>query len=98
MPLGKFIRSILGLDITTANELFADFIQNGNLTADQITFINTIITYLTTNGIIDKVMLFEPPFTDINDQGITGIFDDAEVGKIIKIIDNVNSNATYQVG
>jgi type I restriction enzyme R subunit len=98
MPLGKFIRSILGLDITTANELFADLIQNGNLTADQITFINTIITYLTTNGIIDKVMLFEPPFTDINDQGITGIFGDAEVGKIIKIIDNVNSNATYQVG
>jgi type I restriction enzyme R subunit len=98
MPLGKFIRSLLGLDKTAANQLFAEFIQSGNLTADQITFINNIIGFLTKNGTIDKSMLFEPPFTHINDQGITGVFDDVQVGKIIRIIDNVNENAIKSIG
>jgi len=37
LPLGKFVRSLLGLDAVVAQQLFADFIQAGNLTADQIT-------------------------------------------------------------
>lgn len=93
MPLGRFIRSILGLDKKAANQLFSDFIQSGNLTADQITFINNIIDHLTVNGIIEKTMLFEPPFTNLHDQGITGIFDEAQVVNIIRIIDMVNDNA-----
>lgn len=43
-------------------------------------------------------MLFEPPFTHINDQGITGVFDEVQVGKIIRIIDNVNENAIKSIG
>ncbi|MDD2634795.1 MAG: DEAD/DEAH box helicase family protein [Bacteroidales bacterium] len=92
-PLGKFIRSIVGLDIKTANEAFSDFIQKMTLRADQIKFINTIITFLEKNGTIDKAMLFESPFTDINDQGIIGVFDDAETSKVINIIDVINRNA-----
>lgn len=92
-PLGTFIRSLLGLDREVANALFAEFIQAGNLRADQITFINQIIDFLTVNGEIEKTLLFEPPFTNKNDQGITGLFDDALVGKIIRIIDQVNENA-----
>ena len=39
-------------------------------------------------------MLFESPFTDLNDQGIYGVFDaDAEIVKVIKIIDEINENA-----
>ena len=44
LPLGKFVRSLLGLDAVVAQQLFADFIQAGNLTADQITFINTSLS------------------------------------------------------
>ena len=59
-----------------------------------MTFINTIISYLSKNGTIDKNMLYQPPFTDLNDQGISGVFDnDADLVKIIKIIDLVNDNA-----
>ncbi len=43
-------------------------------------------------------MLFEPPFTHINDHGITGVFDDVQVGKIIRIIDPVNENAGRSFG
>lgn len=92
-PLGEFIRRILGLDSRAAREAFADFLQVGNLRADQMTFINNIINYLTTNGTIDKSMLFEPPFTNVHDQGLLGVFDDAEAGKIIRIIDGINGNA-----
>lgn len=93
-PLGAFIRSITGLNEQAVNEAFSEFLQTGNLRADQITFVRTIMSYLTKNGTIDKQMLFEPPFTDLNDQGLTGVFEnDADVIKIVKIIDIINGNA-----
>lgn len=92
-PLAKLIRNIIGLDVAAAQQAFADFIQSGNLTANQIKFINTIISFLTKNGTIEKRMLFEPPFTDMNDQGILGVFEDAEAHKIISIIQEINENA-----
>ena len=92
-PLGKFIRSIMGMDVRAANEAFAAFIQAGNLRADQMTFIKKIIDYLTINGTIERAMLFESPFTDIHDQGLMGVFDDAEVTRVIQIIDQINRNA-----
>lgn len=92
-PLGVFIRSIIGLDAKAAQDAFASFLTAGNLTANQITFIQNIISYLTKNGTIDASMLFEPPFTDLNDQGLSGIFDDGASHKIIKIIEEINSNA-----
>ena len=42
---------------------------------DQMIFIKTIISYLSKNGTIDKTMLYQSPFTDLNDQGIDGVFD-----------------------
>ncbi len=93
-PLGTFIRSILGLEIQAAQDAFAEFLQAGNLQADQMTFINTIINYLNKNGTIDKAMLFESPFTDVNDQGLTGVFkDDHQLMRMVKIIDTINGNA-----
>jgi len=92
-PLGKFVRSILGLDLEAANQAFADFIHAGKFSAAQMTFINNIIGYLTRNGTIDREMLFEAPFTNLNDQGLLGIFNDADAVKIINIIDTVNRNA-----
>ena len=92
-PLGQFIRSILGLEVEAAQVAFADFLKAGSLRADQMTFINNIISYLSKNGTIDKRMLFESPFTDINDQGLLGVFDDAEAVKIISILDHINANA-----
>jgi type I restriction enzyme R subunit len=36
---------------------------------------------------------FEPPFTDINDYGLNGVFDDTSAYKIISIVEHVNENA-----
>ena len=92
-PLGEFIRGIVGLEVAAAQAVFADFIQTAHLQGDQISFINSIIRSLTKNGMIDKKRLFEPPFTNIHDQGLFGVFDDADVSKVIRLIDRVNENA-----
>lgn len=94
-PLGKFIRSILGLDVEAAQKAFSEFLSSGELSANQITFIQNIISYLTKNGTIDPSMLFDtPPFSNYN--GVTGVFDDADTAKIISIVNSINDNA--QIG
>jgi type I restriction enzyme R subunit len=92
-PLGVFIRSIIGLDVKAAQDAFSDFLQAGSLRADQMTFIQNIISYLTKNGTIEPSMLFEPPFTDMNDQGLLGLFEDGDAHKVISIIERINENA-----
>ncbi|MDZ7740201.1 MAG: type I restriction-modification enzyme R subunit C-terminal domain-containing protein [Bacteroidota bacterium] len=92
-PLGVFIRSIVGLDKKAAKEAFAEFLDEGNLTANQIRFINTIIDHFSINGYLNKAMLFESPFTEINDQGMSGLFEKKETDKLIEIISGINHNA-----
>ena len=95
-PLGVFIRSIIGLNVSAAQQAFSEFLSVGNFKADQMTFIQNIITFLSKNGTIDTEMLFKAPFTDINDGGLNGVFDDASAHKIISIVEHINENA--QVG
>jgi type I restriction enzyme R subunit len=38
-------------------------------------------------------MLFEPPSTDMNDQGLMGVFEDSDAHKVISIIERINENA-----
>lgn len=92
-PLGKFIRSIVGLDANAAKLAFGEVLINKTLNSQQIRFIDTIINFFTVNGCIDPALLFEPPFTDINSNGIAGLFDDETQVKIIQLIEKVNENA-----
>ncbi|MFD2514209.1 DEAD/DEAH box helicase family protein [Pontibacter locisalis] len=93
-PLGAFIRSIIGLDVNAAKEAFSEFLVGQTLQADQITFVNRLIDFLTINGTIDKAMLFEPPFTEINHEGVAGVFrEETQVVKLFGIIDEINRNA-----
>ncbi|NVJ48359.1 MAG: DEAD/DEAH box helicase family protein [Cytophagia bacterium] len=90
--LGVFIRELIGLEKQAVQSAFAEFIQDQNLNASQIKFLDLIIGYLTQNGVIDKNALFESPFKEINDSGPFGLFDDAQVTKIISILDRINGN------
>ncbi|MDC1384407.1 DEAD/DEAH box helicase family protein [Crocinitomicaceae bacterium] len=92
-PLGVFIRHIIGLDVQAAQEAFSEFLEAGNLSANQMVFIQNIIDHLTINGTIDPGMLFESPFTDINQEGVFGLFDDGQAQKIVSIIEGINGNA-----
>lgn len=89
----QFVRSIIGLNAKAAKALFADFINREGINAEQMNFIDTLINFLTINGTIDKAMLFDRPFTDINQNGVSGLFKDEDIFRIIKIIDGFNQSS-----
>jgi type I restriction enzyme R subunit len=92
-PLGEFVREIVGLDMNAAKEAFSEFINNANLDAKQIYFVNQIVEYIAQNGIMkDMSVLQEAPFTD--NGSIVDIFTDVTVWtRIRKIIEAINMNA-----
>jgi type I restriction enzyme R subunit len=94
-PLGAFIRNITGLDKIAANAAFAKFIESGELSADQMTFVQQIIDFLTQNGTIDPKLLFTSPFDDAHEGGLIGAFkgEDGKAQRIVAIIREINENA-----
>ena len=92
-PLGKFIRTIVGLDVNAAKEVFGSLLISNAFNSKQIRFIDTIINFFTVKGIVEPEMLFEAPFTDVNSNGILGLFDEVTSAKIISLIEGVNGNA-----
>ena len=88
-----FIRRLVGLDREAASEAFGEFLHNTTYSATQIRFIDQIISYLTQNGTMDPGLLYEPPFTDIHDEGLDGVFGDMVATKIIHLLDDINHHA-----
>lgn len=91
-PLGVFVRSITGLDQRAAKEAFAEFLQDGQFTSDQMSFVDEIINYVVRNGTIEPQILFETPFVNYNTKGVAGVFP-KRAEKIIEIIHSINQNA-----
>ena len=63
-PLALLVRRIVGLDANAAKAAFAEFLAEGQYSADQIQFINLIIDHLVADGMMKPELLFAPPFTD----------------------------------
>ncbi len=92
-PFGKFIRSIVGLDTRAAKLAFGEILNNQTLNAGQIRFMDEIINFLNVKGIIEPSMLFESPFTDIDSNSVSGLFDYTVATRIISLIETLNRNA-----
>ena len=92
-PLGEFVREIVGLDMAAAKAAFAEYLDDVNLSADQIYFVNQIVEYIVRNGLMkDMSVLQEPPFTDKG--SIVEIFTDMSVWLGIRnVIERINANA-----
>jgi len=93
MPLGEFVRSIVGLDMNAAKEAFSQFLDDTNLNPNQIYFVNQIVEYIVHNGMMkDLAVLRESPFCD---QGsVVDIFTDLNVWNgILSVINSINANA-----
>lgn len=94
VPLGEFVRSILGLDITSINEAFSRFIDENDLNPQQIYFVRRIKEYISQNGVLkDMSILQQTPFTDMG--SVVDLFSGAVWGNISKAIDNINQNAIW---
>jgi type I restriction enzyme R subunit len=91
--LGLFVRSLVGLERDAAKGAFAGFIADKNLNSNQIEFINLIIDHLTERGAMDPRRLYESPFTDFDDQGVSGVFPQADVQQIVQVLNDVRGRA-----
>ena len=92
-PLGEFVREITGLDMNAAKAAFSEYLDDVNLDARQIYFVNQIVEYIVHNGIMkDLSVLQESPFTDKG--SVVEVFTDLSVWMgIRKTIEQINANA-----
>ncbi|MDX1996746.1 MAG: type I restriction-modification enzyme R subunit C-terminal domain-containing protein, partial [Thermoanaerobaculia bacterium] len=91
--LGLFVRSLVGLERTAAQQAFAGFLAGKTLSGDQIEFVNLVVEHLTERGVMDAALLYESPFTDLTAQGPTGLFSPAEVKELVGVIEDVRGRA-----
>ena len=93
ISLKLFIRQIVGLDRNAAKAAFSKYLEGGNFSANQIRFVENIIDYLTQNGVMNPGLLYEPPFTDIHDEGLDGVFNDDQADEIVALVRLFNETA-----
>jgi len=91
--LGLFIRSLVGLDKSAAQEVFSEFIEGKKLSANQLEFITMVIDYLTERGFVSAEALYQSPFINIAPQGPESIFKNEEVDQIIELLNFVEERA-----
>jgi type I restriction enzyme R subunit len=91
--LGLFVRSLVGLDRTAAKQAFSAFMAGRALTANQIEFIDMIVEQLTESGVMDPARLYESPYTDLNDQGLDGLFPPEAADELVAVLEEVKRRA-----
>lgn len=94
LNLVDFIVSLIGLSSDKVDTAFAEFINKYQLSAVQIQFLDTIKLFLTSNGKIDPVKLYESPFKNYHSLGIDGVFNEEQADNIFSIIKKINNNLT----
>ena len=90
LSLKLFIRKLIGLDRNAAKLAFAQYLEGGSFSANQIRFVEIIIDYLTQNGIMNPGLLYESPFTDLHHKGLDGVFEDDDADQIISLVRSFN--------
>ena len=95
--LVRFIISLMGLSPEKVDVAFAKFINEYQLNAVQIQFLDTIKKFLTTNGQIDPSKLYEAPFKNYHSMGIDGVFTTQQADRIFEIVEDFNnSNSNFK--
>ncbi|MBE9078281.1 DEAD/DEAH box helicase family protein [Romeria aff. gracilis LEGE 07310] len=98
LSLKQFIRKLVGLDRQAAKQAFSTYLEASRFSANQIRFVETLIDYLTQNGTMDPGQLYDPPFTDLHSNGLSGVFANEEAGSIIAIVHSFNETVDAQYG
>jgi type I restriction enzyme R subunit len=69
-----FVRRLVGMDRTAAQQAFSRFINDRSLTAQQIRFVELVIDQLTARGVMESSALYEPPFSNLHAGGPDELF------------------------
>ena len=89
------VRKTVGLSKEAIDALFSKYINENELSIDQTRFVSLIKNYIVKNGVIDKRILNEDPFTSYG--SITDIFNGKMniIQIIVAIINMINENGCY---
>lgn len=88
--LGRFVRSLVGLDREAALEAFGDNLDGARFDLHQVRFVNLIIDELTRNGVVEPGRLFESPYTDHALTGPVDLFEEAQVDSTVGLLREVD--------
>ncbi|MPM67446.1 hypothetical protein SDC9_114368 [bioreactor metagenome] len=92
-PFGLLVRRVAKMERDAAMQAFSSFINEQNLNANQIVFVNKVIDYIEQNGYVENVAeLTKPPFD--KPQSFIKLFDADKQKKFVNIINEVKDNAT----
>jgi type I restriction enzyme R subunit len=92
--LPRFVRGLVGLDREAAKRAFTEFLEGRRLSADQLEFLDLVIDHLTARGVMDPKLLYEAPFTDFDRNGIEGVFEQADVVRLVQILREFETRPT----
>ncbi len=93
--LGLFVRSLVGLDRAAAKRAFSNFIEQRQLSASQLDFVNLIIDHLTQCSWMRPEQLYSSPFTDEFSAGPNNVFTEpGEVQALISALSVIRQNAS----
>lgn len=91
--LGLFVRSLVGLDRSRAQELLSEAINEQNLSPNQIEFVTLVIDHLAEFGFLEPRLLYTSPYTDINSGGPEAVFGEDSVNGLFAFLRNVKERA-----
>jgi type I restriction enzyme R subunit len=86
----------VGLDHTTAKEVFGSFLAKSSYTVDQINFINLVINDLAQNGVVTAARFYDAPYTAISAVGPQALFTPEQIQEIDDLLESVRRNAMYE--
>ncbi len=71
----------------------AGFLNGRTLSPNQHEFIERIVGELMQNGAVEGRRLYEAPFIDLHSLGVDGVFPEADVTRLIEVLEQIRTRA-----
>lgn len=94
--LGVFVRSLVGLERSAAEEALAAFLDEGRWTTRQIRFTRMLVDDLVRNGVVDAGRLYEDPYLALG--GVDVVYPGEAADAVVAVLADVRARAEVRTG